>query len=64
MGVEAHLRERIVPIRQAQVHNHQSEVIGEGIRDEKPLARKVLEPDLWLGSLCLVDQGQSPIFDF
>lgn len=46
------------------MHNHQAEVIRERVRDEIPLAREVLEPDLWLGSLVVaVDESQSAIFD-
>ena len=51
LWVEADLRKRIVPVRQTQVHDHQAEVVSESIRDEKPLAGQVLEPDLRLGLL-------------
>ena len=56
LWVESDLRKRIVPVRQAQMHNHQAEVVSEGIRDEKPLAGQVLEPDLRLGLLRLKDK--------
>ena len=58
LGVQTNFSERIVPVRKAQVHDHQSEVISECIGDEIPLAREVLEPDLRLGGLvAAVDQG-------
>ena len=56
LWVEADLRKRIVPVRQTQVHDHQAEVVSESIRDEKPLAGQVLEPDLRLGLLRLEDK--------
>ena len=56
LWVEADLRKRIVPVWQTQVHDHQAEVVSESIRDEKPLAGQVLEPDLRLGLLRLEDK--------
>lgn len=38
-------------MRNAQVHDHEPEVVSEGVRDEEPVTGEVLEPDLrlWLG---------------
>ena len=47
--VHANLSERIVPIGQAKVHDHQPEVISECTRYEEPLTRVILEPYLWFG---------------
>lgn len=51
--IQARIRECILPQRNAQMHDHESEVVGERVSDEKPLARAVLEPDLrfWLAVL-------------
>ena len=56
LWVQADLGERVVPVGQTKVHDHQAEVVSESIRDEKPLAGQVLEPDLRLGLLRLEDK--------
>ena len=43
------------------MHNHESEVVREGISNEKPAAGEVLEPDLRLGCGCLEDEGEASV---
>lgn len=43
------------------MHNHQSEVVSEGISDEIPRARQVLEPDLRFAGATTVHQCKSTI---
>lgn len=62
LRVEANLREGVVPVRDAQVHDHQSEVVREGVGDEEPLAGEILEPNLRLGVRVLENQGQTSVF--
>lgn len=52
--IQARIRERILPQRDAQMHNHESEVVSERVGYEKPLARAILEPDLWFWLAVLV----------
>ena len=59
--VHANLSERIVPIGQAKVHDHQPEVVSKSIGDEEPTSRQVLEPYLWLCIIVFVDHGKAPI---
>jgi len=54
-----------MPVRQSKVHDHEPEVVSEGVRDEVPLARQVLEPDLGLDDFAVpVDYCQSSVFNF
>lgn len=48
----------------AQVHDHESEVVGEGVGDEEPFAAEVLEPNLRfrLVVFALVDEGEAAVF--
>jgi len=46
------------------VHDHESEVVGERVRDKEPLARQVLEPNLGLSLRVLEDQGEAAVFHF
>ena len=62
LRVQAHLGEGVLPVRQPQVHDHQPEVVREGVRYEEPRAGQVLEPDLRLVYVSAVHQRQSPIF--
>jgi hypothetical protein len=48
LWIESNLGKSILPVWDTKVHDHQSEVISERVRDKKPLARQILEPDLWL----------------
>jgi hypothetical protein len=57
LRVQAYLGESVLPMRQPQMHNHQSEVIREGVRYEEPGTGQVLEPDLRLVSISSVHQG-------
>lgn len=50
-------------MRQAEMHNHQTEVVGECVCNEEPATRKVLEPDLWLVIVASVHQSKSTILD-
>ena len=61
LWVQADLGERVVPVGQTQVHDHQAEVVGERVGNEEPLARVVLEPDLGFDRLVLVDEGHSAV---
>jgi len=45
------------------VHDHQSEVVSEGVRDEEPLAGQVLEPDLRLSVRILEDQRKATVLN-
>ena len=64
LRVEASFGESVLPVRDTQVHNHQSEVIGKGVCEEKPVAREVLEPDLRLCVSAFVDYCEPSIFHF
>ena len=63
LRVETNLGERILPVGDAKVHNHQSEIVGERVGDEEPLAGEVLEPDLWLRGGASVHEGESAVLD-
>lgn len=53
-----------MPVGQAQVHDHESEVVSKRICDEEPFARKILEPYLRLcGFVVSVYQCESSVFD-
>lgn len=64
--VQSCIGEGILPMRDAKVHNHQSEVVCESVRYEEPLARKVLEPNLGFRLVVssLVDESQTAAFHF
>ena len=62
LRVEADLREGVLPVRQAQVHDHQPEVVREGVRDEEPRAGQVLEPDLRLVDVTAEQKSQPTVF--
>lgn len=63
LRVETNLGKRVLPVGNAEVHNHQSEIVGEGVGDEEPLAGEVLEPDLRLRGGASVHQGESTVLD-
>lgn len=63
LWVEANLGESILPVWNTKVHDHQSEIISESIRDKKPLARQILEPNLWLGAGASIHQSKSTVLD-
>ncbi len=47
--------------------DHQSKIVSESVSDEKPVARKILKPDLrFLLTVFAfsVNEGQSPTFAF
>lgn len=46
------------------MHDHESEVVGEGVGHEEPLARVVLKPHLGLGSSVSVEDSQSASLHF
>jgi len=46
------------------MHDHESEVVGEGVGHEEPLARVVLKPHLGLGSSVSVQDRQSACLYF
>ena len=50
-----------MPVRQAQVHDHESEVVCERVSNEKPATREVLEPDLRLGCWRLEDESEASV---
>ena len=56
------MRKRIMPVRQAQVHDHKSEVVRERVSNEKPAAGEVLEPYLRLGCWRLEDESEASVF--
>ena len=65
LRVKANFSEGIVPVGQAEMHNHQPKVVRECVGDKVPLAGQVLEPDLGLDGLAaLVDKSKSAVFDF
>lgn len=64
LRVQPNLGEGILPVGQTQVHDHQTEVVGESVRDEEPRAGEVLEPDLRLVHIASVHQGESAILHF
>jgi hypothetical protein len=43
------------------VHDHEAEIVREGVRDEEPRAGQVLEPDLRLVRVPSIHQGQPPV---
>ena len=45
------------------MHYHKPEVVSEGVGNEKPGAREILKPDLWLISITSIHQGQPSIFN-
>lgn len=61
--IKAGVREGVLPMGNAQVHDHETEIVREGVRKEEPSAAQVLEPDLGLALviLSLVDQSQATI---
>ena len=59
LRVQADLGEGVVPVRQAKVHDHQAEVVSEGIGYEEPLARAQTLVDI-LGEL--IDEINAQIF--
>ena len=62
LWVQTHLRKRVVPVGEPEVHDHEAEVVSECVRDEEPLARQILEPYLRLCSLVVpVDQREAPV---
>ena len=64
MRIQTNLSECIVPVWNPKMHNHQSEVIGEGVRYEEPLAREILEPNLRFPLRLPVDEGQPSVPNF
>ena len=64
LRVKTDLSEGVVPIRNAEVHDHEAEVVCECVGDEEPLAREILEPDLRLCISVLEDQRKTTVFDF
>ena len=46
------------------MHDHEAEVVGEGVSDEEPLARVVLEPDLRLAHASFVKESQAATLHF
>jgi hypothetical protein len=46
----------------AQVHDHQTEIVREGIGDEEPGTGQVLEPYLGLVCISSVHQGEAAVF--
>ena len=44
--VESCVCKSVLPLRYAQVHNHEAEVVSKGVCYEEPVARKVLKPNL------------------
>lgn len=63
LGIKTNLGEGILPVREAQVHYHQPEVVREGVRDEEPRTGEVLEPELGLVRVASVHQGKPTILD-
>jgi len=61
--VKSYLCEGILPVWDAQVHNHQSEIVRKWICNEKPVATQILEPNLWFWMTASEQNGQSSIFD-
>ena len=57
LRVKPDLGEGVLPVGEAQVHDHQPEVVREGVRDEEPRARQVLEPDLRLVNVATEQKG-------
>ena len=65
--VETGVRECVLPVRYAQVHYHESKVVGKCICNKEPVAGEILEPDLRLLLTVLafsVDKRQSPTLAF
>lgn len=53
-----------MPVGKTQVHDHESEVVSEGVCNEEPLARQVLKPNLGLSLRVLEDQSKAAVFHF
>ena len=46
------------------MHDHQSEVVSERVRDEKPVAAEILEPDLGLVDCSTINDGETAVYNF
>ena len=44
------------------MHDHQTEIVCEGISDEEPRTGEVLEPNLGLVCVSSVHQGEAAVF--
>ena len=62
--VESRLREHVLPVGYAEVHDHQAEVVGEAVGHVVPLAGEVLEPDLRLLVRTAIEQSYAAILSF
>ena len=60
LWIKTYLSKRVLPAWDAQVHDHQPEVVGKAVGHVKPVTAEVLEPDLGLGG-ATVDEGQAAV---
>lgn len=63
LRVETCLGECVLPVRDTQVHDHEPEVVREGVGDIEPVAREVLEPYLWFLIGASVHESKTSIFN-
>lgn len=62
LRVETCFGESILPIWDAKMHDHETEVVSERVGDVEPVTREVLEPNLWLLVAASIHQCQPSIF--